>query len=377
MRGATGCAPGFSGQHSEGAEAFHAAALELLSPEARAQTRYLFSDSPSEGLRSAFPNSVGIAEDLLHLVIRCEYCTGGHRTECTVRLLALQKKFALPASGDLTVYRGESAASSATWENTSAQAPLADHEVDRYLAKPFESHREYIAALKRLAADYPEATRRRNDKNATVLQLIKNGSGARHFGYLRNHSVFRALHEGPLPMGTTGNEALHMQLKAWTRCVYKQHRLRLVIVAAVFGLYKMLGYAARRAGLTRAIREGKAAAIICGTMQRPGNATAGAPPPDGPTSRAELKRPRLRLSGEQLQTKAARKQSRATQWQKHLEEREERERAKNRAQAKKKTNVDTKPRKKQGARATQQAAKKHTRKTATQTKPKGKDRKHQ
>ena len=87
---------GFSCQAKEGVAEFEKALLDIFTTEMREQVRFLFSDSPSEGLLARLPNAVGVAEDLLHLVLRCEYCTGGRRTPCTRAILDIQMKFLNP-----------------------------------------------------------------------------------------------------------------------------------------------------------------------------------------------------------------------------------------------------------------------------------------
>ena len=74
--GATGACPGFSLQAKEGVQAFGDAVQEKSSQAMIDQVRLLYSDSPHEGFLEYFPNAIGIAEELLHLVVRCEECTG-------------------------------------------------------------------------------------------------------------------------------------------------------------------------------------------------------------------------------------------------------------------------------------------------------------
>jgi len=73
--GITGACPGFSPQTTEGTGDFLQAVDDLFTPAMCAQVRFLFSDRPSEGMLGRFPNAVGVAEDLIHLVLRCEYCS--------------------------------------------------------------------------------------------------------------------------------------------------------------------------------------------------------------------------------------------------------------------------------------------------------------
>ncbi len=195
--GATGCCFGFSPQLKESPECTEAAAMKLLPKEALCQVKYFFSDAPSEAVREWLPNLVGVAEDPLHLVFRCEYCTGGRRTALTGKLRQLQSKFFIASTqDDAMVYKGENAPQSIVND----ELPLLDW--DSYIKLPFKSHADYIRALDRLAEAYPQDLMRKDDKGNTMRDVLTRGSSARHYLYLMNNSVFRMMHDGRLPSGT-------------------------------------------------------------------------------------------------------------------------------------------------------------------------------
>lgn len=66
--GKSGALAGLSVQHTEGAACFKRASCEVLPPEARATTQWIFSDSPEsvEGCYDVFPNLKAVAEDIVH-----------------------------------------------------------------------------------------------------------------------------------------------------------------------------------------------------------------------------------------------------------------------------------------------------------------------
>ena len=243
--GATGGCPGFSCQAKEGAPAFHSSVADLFTEDMAEQVRMLYSDSPSESLLTSFPNVLGVAEDYLHFVIRAEYCTGERRTPCTRELLQLQRKFDNPlqnAVDDLPslIYHDE-VGEVIAWDSVLPALDLSDLDRTADSEKTFLSHEEYVRRLKALTLKYESEMKNTNSKGKTLLSTIKDGSTYRHYGYLRNNSVFRSLAGGKaVKTGTTDNEALNRQLKGWGQCVYKQHVDRLESLSTLFGLYKML-----------------------------------------------------------------------------------------------------------------------------------------
>jgi hypothetical protein len=99
--GKSGAVPGMSHQATEGGAAFKSAAVEVLPEDARATTKYIFSDSPDSvaGAAEVFPALVATAEDGFHLVIRVEYCFGEKRSALSSELLLLQMKFRAQSLG--------------------------------------------------------------------------------------------------------------------------------------------------------------------------------------------------------------------------------------------------------------------------------------
>ena len=314
FQGVTGASPGFSLQASEGAAAFVAAVEHLFTPAMRAQVRFLYSDSPSEAFLAAFQFAVGVAEDFLHLVLRCEYCLGGNRNACTVAILQLQSKFRRPlsvggAEAAGLIYRGEpDGGEPIEWEDVAPSTAREGWILEAYLEKPFASRREYIAELKRISLAYPNMMGRTDGKGKTMLQHLKAGCSHRHFMYLQNGSVFAAMAAGVEPRpGTTANEAEHRSLKRWGNCVYQQHRDRLEALSSLYGLNRMLGNAYKNVESSDAVqmREHRSVYLMAGLAAagRFYRTPVAEVTPVPATSRKELCQPQQKLTPAMIATR--------------------------------------------------------------------------
>ena len=328
--GVTGSCPGFSLQPKEGAEGFGCALRERCTPEMIAQVRFLFSDSPNESFLAYLPNALGVAEDNLHLVFRIEYCTGGKRTSCTSEVLRIQQKFRNAVEGPAdnliaTIYHGE--AGFLSWSDTLAAAERDNATWTEYLQKPFESHREYVAELKRITAKYSSEMNKQDKKGDSMLKLLQNGSSRRHFGYLQNNSIFRAI-AGDVEIlpGTSVNEAEHRRLKRWMECVYQQHTDRLQMIQEVHGLYKMMtnAYLNTQLDSAKVMRERSVLCLLAGCIAagRMSIGTAPAPPIQQPllppVNRKGLVRVQVRVPEERVERTQRRAKVRKDAWKSQL-----------------------------------------------------------
>ena len=193
--GVTGGSPGFSAQRTEGEEGFERALKELFTPAMIAQVRLLYSDSPCEAFLLHLPNALGCAEDSLHLVLRCEYCIGGRRNECTRWILDLQNKSMLPLGNGAmqTVYHG-TAGPDISWEASPTARNMAQEEWRVFKTVPFLTHAEYVSHLKLVASLYPQfmGCKQPHGDRHTMLHVLQAGSSFRHFMYLQNNAIFRS-----------------------------------------------------------------------------------------------------------------------------------------------------------------------------------------
>ena len=214
--GVTGCCPGFSPQAKEGAAGFERALKDIFTDAMRDQVRFLFSDSPNEAFLKDLPNALGIAEDFLHLVIRCEYCTKGRRIDCTREILELQAKFAIAVEGE--IYRGQ-AGQGASWDDEEPAAEQGVEEWTEYLKRPWCSHREYVQQLKRVSIKYRGSMGGKDSKGKTIVDLLKSGSTQDHYLYQLNAGIFRNIAQDmDIQKGTMCNEAERRSPKCPSYC---------------------------------------------------------------------------------------------------------------------------------------------------------------
>ena len=326
--GVSGACPGFSLQPKEGRQSFEAAVDEIFTPDMKQQVRLVFSDKPSESMLAPFPNAEAVAEDFLHLPFRAEYASGGRRTALSREVRALQNKFRVPLAERSPawremLYHGEGA-SAWCWDNTQPAKALSDAAWNEYLGKPFGSHSEYIAQLRRVAQKYPGELNKKDKKGRTVHDILKAGSSYNHYRYLLNSSIFVALAGAQLVPGTARNEAEHRQIKRWMTCIYGQYQDRLQYVAQVYGLCRMLSNAHKQmtGHGVRIFPEKHLLHLLFGLITSGGLRTAttqrAAEEPAPASSRLDLKRPRSSVPEEMAASNRARAQMRQDSFEQEL-----------------------------------------------------------
>ena len=102
---------------------------------------------------------------------------------------------------------------------------------------------EYVAKLSKIKASYGEYMDRKNGKGITAETILRSGAAWHHFQGLQNASrlLARLGSKGQrLGTGTTRNEQLHMELKAWGRNIYQTHIGRLRCSFRIFEMVKLL-----------------------------------------------------------------------------------------------------------------------------------------
>ena len=258
---------GFSPQRTEDEPSFRKALDDLLPVEDRVGVKFLFSDSPAKYMARYFPNLIGVAEDILHLVFRVEYCFGGRRTKLSREILSLQQKFLNPPTGGAhSVYEGGYLPREAK-EMAVCAREMSRGKWQQYLKKPYKSHKEYASQLERIRRKYPAEMRRTDGagkKGRSVAEILRAGASTRHYAYLFNNAIFASL--GSKTKGTMVNEAVHKKIKNWGAAVTQQHADRMQSVGKVFGLYKLLG---RRRPTTR-VPESRILALMAGRIESEG-----------------------------------------------------------------------------------------------------------
>jgi hypothetical protein len=234
---------------SEGLQCFKAACQEVMPEAARNSVKWIFTDAPDSVSRSndIFPALQGVAEDAIHFVFRVEECFGEKRTPLSIDLLLLQQKFRVPAAGD--VYNGEppQAGAEGEWIAEAMQQRIEpDRDLKAYSLEPYSSHQQYIDDVVDLTLKHAADMRRKNRKGNSVRQIMQNGASYKHFAYLLNGSRIQSTltqqEQKMLAWGTTGNEALHAQLKRSQTSIIQQHRERVPQSMKAFCLGRLLAH---------------------------------------------------------------------------------------------------------------------------------------
>lgn len=221
----------------------------MLPPQARDTTKVLFSDSPRglENCGQTFKNLLGLAEDAIHLMIRVQACFGETRSALSCRVLLLQTKFRNRITVG-TVYHGQAKTHGpeGVWDLNAPRQQVVGRDWDAYVQMPYSSHQEYINDLVELVREFPQDMEKKDSKGRTVEHILEHGSRYKHFGYLQNGGLLLGMLPGRettlLHWGTTGNEALHMQLKMVFQTVTQQHESRVKSKTFAFSLDHMLAH---------------------------------------------------------------------------------------------------------------------------------------
>lgn len=147
------------------------------------------------------------------------------------------------------IYRGERVPA-VSWEAAPSAPIRTESEWQEFWQRPWRDHQEYASELKRIVSEYHHMMDRKSKKSQELRQVVRNGALARHYYYLRNNNVFAQM-SGVTNMlnGTPQNEAEHMTMKRWCRCVWQQHADRPVMISEVFGLVRMFTNAIRNQSL--------------------------------------------------------------------------------------------------------------------------------
>ena len=246
----------------------------LRQPGPRRSGSSLIPLSSVDGAVDVFPALQGVAEDALHLVFRIEECFGEKRTAVSNHVLLLRCKFRVPAIGAIH-HRGEQPPPGAVgqWPESADVVIKSDEEMEAYIKLPYESHQQYINDLADVVLKHPDQMEMKNVKGKTVADILKAGSSYDHYAYLRNGSVtnhkLSVKERAALAWGTSGNEALHNQLKSSELRVHHQHEHVLVTKMKAFCLGKLIAHnSAAYSPTTSQYRQGFVLAVLEGVVMK-------------------------------------------------------------------------------------------------------------
>ena len=250
FRGFTGCTLGVSAQRSTSSECFRAAAAATFEDKLAEKVKFIFSDCPSRIYHVAtkiFKSLIAVGEDAIHLPIRLEYCWGEKKTKASVRVRQLHRKFGCPTITKEPFWSPESDNTMvAVWPDNPTEDNRTDDQWVKYCKESFNgefAHREYAVELSKIAKSHEEYMTKKNAKGVTAGQILRSGTAWHHFQALQNSSrlLARLGSKGKrLGVGTTRNEQLHMELKAWGRNIYQAHVGRLRCSFRIFEFAKLM-----------------------------------------------------------------------------------------------------------------------------------------
>ena len=252
-----------------------------LSGEALSQVRVIHTDDPSvrllAALRSVCPNLAYLCLDAMRLPMTVEYASSRRRSAASKMLRKLMVKFMRRSepivceaafngtnTEPLTLVESNKREQIRKGSMLSATAERVMQEVDANL--PWRQRLELIEALAAVARLYPsEMDRKVPGPNRTVREMLFSACSPQRLGWFFNN--VKALAALPshymelLPSGTTSNEALHAELKAWFRQTQEMHKSTLQLKLHILRLSKLWPHnlALRRPTL----RQVDAATLLC------------------------------------------------------------------------------------------------------------------
>ena len=241
-----------------------AQALEASLPAAAfSQVRLVHTDDPSPKLLAAlenvFPNLAYLCLDPTHLPMTFEYGSSRKRAAASRVLRAMMAKFtAAPSEMHAPVpsvpFKGLNAQPLSLAESNKRDliqtGGMPERRAREILASldphlPWQSRYCFIEAMAALARLHPqEMARKIPGPNKTGHQLLFNATAPSRFGWFFNNIQARRMlperYAALLPSGTTSNEALHAEVKAWFRQTQAMHRSTLSLKLHILRFGKAL-----------------------------------------------------------------------------------------------------------------------------------------
>lgn len=265
-----------------------AEAMGSLIPEEerRSAVRFVVVDQCTRelhlALREVFPNLVCVAQDTQHLVMKVQDAHGKVRKPVTHLLSRIMGKFNRApdaASGGANgvapgVWDGEPTEEEKTLLRHVRECTLPPRLQKRAEAlvgqdAPWGAYREYLLAMAWLTTRFSmELRRRTRKKGKPLLRVLVAACSYSRWSVYANNVVLRSFFaQGTLsllPCGTTGNEALHAEMRNAFRQVYSIHVPTLRLRLSTFTLAKMIAWnaAVRFPGLRQRRQQGVLARVL-------------------------------------------------------------------------------------------------------------------
>ena len=209
----------------------------------------------------------------MHLAIRLEYCYGERKTKPSVRVRQLHRKFNYPTVTMEPFWTpGAQQVREVPWPENPVQDNRSADEWKSYCMIPFDGetgHTEYAAELSKIVMSFKEYMGRKNAKGVTAAEILRRGASWDHFQGLQNASRLLT-HLGSkgkrLGTGTTRNEQLHMEMKAWGRNIYQVHLGPLQCRLRIFELGKLMTHSS--AAYTPTLIQTRQRRLLCSIAGR-------------------------------------------------------------------------------------------------------------
>lgn len=322
--GKSGAIPGLSAQADESRDSFATASTAVLPLSARSTTKWMFSDAPDhvELPSLVFPNLAGVGEDTLHFPFRLEKCNGEHVWPCSRRLRQIQQKFTVPVA--CGIYQGEFPADAdvAVWPKRLTSRSAAVNWV-AYVATPYDNHQQYVDDIYDLTLDFHGDMCRKDKKNNSALEILKNGSKYRHFKFMMNGCHIRSTlstHDRELlGVGTTANEAIHHHVADFFRTVVQQHIENAMTKFDCFTLANLLAHNSAAYSKTLAqYRQTTILSILVGSVRSNLFKPFGEHIPEVISARADVRIPVQALNQDTKAMKMEVRKTKAVRWKREL-----------------------------------------------------------
>ena len=243
---------------------------ECFTPEQLAQVKFVGVDNPSHkwhmAFKSVFPALQVLFQDVVHLALNCEKGFGGKRSLGSIALRKILTKFdAVDQKLSCTTwsnvpFAGQSAASLTQEEEKwraiiRGEKSLPKQQTIAFLSslgsrRPFTSREEFIRAVVCLSTAYTIHLDSKGSNKKTVRTFLFNATSlAQCAWYFNNHIHRHSVDPAGLPLlasGTTGNEALHNEVKQAFRQTIRLHQSTMATKMRVFLFGKLLSFTVAR-----------------------------------------------------------------------------------------------------------------------------------
>lgn len=290
MRGLSGFVIGTPLVRDESALAIRAAMEgSLVEQRYRDMVEFVVADRCTaeldHNLRQSLKNLRCVCLDPIHLVMRVKAATGHRPSAVSARLSSIMAKFgarasALPSGWPWTWGpRPSVTAFESTLLRHLERRDLPGHLLvasERRLAEPgpWVRYADYLTSMAALATMFPDFMQRKTKAGrggTRVGNVLRSACEYSKWACYANNVYMRTSlspeNSAICATGTTGNEALHAELRSALRQVYRVHAPTLRLRLHLLSLAKRIGWEAARR--VPALRQQRQLSVLCRVLARP------------------------------------------------------------------------------------------------------------